>query len=127
MDQEVSSMEQNGSSEPIFETDLACTYFLTILPAKLNDVQEIVAENEGANRNEGANGLLIEGVNNNEGPANGLNAVLIAAFKESNVNQRIKMEPLRQLKKVGLVCFSDKSTKAGGYFITEQLRNALLK
>jgi len=149
-------MEQNDSPEPIFETDLACTYFLTILPAKLNDVQGIVAENEGANRNEGANVAVIEGANRNEG-ANGLNAVLTAVFKEASANQRTKLEPLlanlieepggkandyanltglslstieryiRQLKKVGLVCFSDKSTKIGGYFITEQFRNALLK
>ena len=164
------AMEQNDSPEPIFETDLACTYFLTILPAKLNDVQGIVAENEGANRNEGANVVVIEGANRNEGAnvavieganenegANGLNAVLTAVFKEASANQRTKLEPLlanlieepggkandyanltglslstieryiRQLKKVGLVCFSDKSTKIGGYFITEQFRNALLK
>lgn len=164
------AMEQNDSPEPIFETDLACTYFLTILPAKLNDVQGIVAENEGANRNEGVNVAVIEGANRNEGAnvavieganenegANGLNAVLTAVFKEASANQRTKLEPLlanlieepggkandyanltglslstieryiRQLKKVGLVCFSDKSTKIGGYFITEQFRNALLK
>lgn len=171
------AMEQNGSPEPIFETDLACTYFLTVLPAKLNDVQGIAAENEGtnevliegANRNEGANGGLIEGANRNEGTkgalieganegsANSLNAVLTAVFKDGSANQLNKMEPLlanlieepggkandcanlmglslstieryiRQLKKAGLVCFSDKSTKVGGYMITEQLRKVLVK
>ena len=163
------AMEQNGSPEPIFETDLACTYFLTVLPAKLNDVQEVVVENEGANQNEGTKEVVNEGANRNEGvnealieganegSANVLNAVLTAVFKDGTANQLTKMEPLlanlieepggkandyanlmglslstieryiRQLKKAGLVCFSDKSTKVGGYMITEQLRKVLVK
>lgn len=59
------SMNINGSPEPKFETDKDCTYFLTVLPARVNNEQRALA-NEGANvtlspfrkaqrRSEGAN------------------------------------------------------------------------
>lgn len=40
-----SSMQQNGSPEPVFETDEQCTYFLTVLPARSDKTGNQVKEN----------------------------------------------------------------------------------
>ena len=52
------AMEVNGSDKPIFETDKDCTYFLTTLPGRVSDEQEVQDETEGATEGaiEGANG-----------------------------------------------------------------------
>lgn len=36
-------MEKNGSPEPVFETDKACTYFLTVLPANASFIESTQA------------------------------------------------------------------------------------
>lgn len=36
-------MEKNGSPEPVFETDKACTYFLTVLPANASFLESTQA------------------------------------------------------------------------------------
>ncbi|WP_442590407.1 RNA-binding domain-containing protein [Pedobacter sp. AW31-3R] len=68
------SMDINGSPEPKFETDKDCTYFLTVLPARINNEQEPLA-NKGSNvalstigkaqsKSEGADEGADEGANN---------------------------------------------------------------
>ncbi len=42
------SMKQNGSPEPVFETDEQCTYFLTVLPARINKSNQ--AGNQAGNQ-----------------------------------------------------------------------------
>lgn len=50
-------MNANGSGRPVFETDKDCTYFLTTLPIRANDEQQVHGVTEGAieGANEGAN------------------------------------------------------------------------
>ena len=41
------AMKQNGSPEPVFETDEQCTYFLTVLPARINDKSDQAGDQAG--------------------------------------------------------------------------------
>lgn len=97
------SMNINGSPEPKFETDKDCTYFLTVLPARINHGQESVLSNDGANaaletigkakgKNEGANegavSHIVEDVVNN---------IVNEAFKDGTSNMKAKAESLLNL------------------------------
>jgi len=46
------AMKQNGSPEPVFETDKQCTYFLTVLPARINDKSDQAGDQAGNQVNE---------------------------------------------------------------------------
>jgi len=99
------SMSINGSPEPSFQTDKDCTYFLTVLPARVNIEQGISPSDEGANvplktigpakeKNKGAN----EGVNEGaELRLENVKSIINEAFKGGTSNMKTKATSLLNL------------------------------
>lgn len=131
-------MANNGSPEPIFETNEDSTHVLATLPVhELATGDDTIVNND--KETEGVIGGLIEGVTEGatEGLRNRIKVLLTAIAKNEGKRtpeySRITGYSIKSIEKyskilreAGLIEFKGEASRTGGYYLKESIRNKTL-